>query len=137
MTMHDNTLRAEGKPSRRWFQYRLSTWFVLVAIACWVMAIWPTRRIYHGRAGATVDSMRGVAVSLFLDTGKLQKLARNRGASESDEYTLYLVVMTKASKDVYMISFGPKRIQWPALALAVVCAWKGPWLRRERRRSHQ
>lgn len=29
------------KPRRRWFQFRLSTWLVLVAIAAWAMACWP------------------------------------------------------------------------------------------------
>ena len=35
--MHDNPYRAEEKPRRRWFQFRLSTWFVLVAILAWAM----------------------------------------------------------------------------------------------------
>jgi hypothetical protein len=28
-------------PRRRWFQFKLSTWFVLVAILCWALACWP------------------------------------------------------------------------------------------------
>jgi hypothetical protein len=28
-------------PPRRWFQFRLSTWFVLVAILGWAMTCWP------------------------------------------------------------------------------------------------
>lgn len=28
-------------PPRRWFQYSLSTWFVLVAILSWAMYLWP------------------------------------------------------------------------------------------------
>lgn len=34
-------------PPRRWFQFKLSTWFVLVAILAWAMLYWPwieTRR---------------------------------------------------------------------------------------------
>ena len=30
------------RPSRRWFQFRLSTWFVLVAILAWGIVCWPT-----------------------------------------------------------------------------------------------
>lgn len=38
--MHDNPYRAKGKP-RHWFQFRLSTWFVLVGILAWAIATWP------------------------------------------------------------------------------------------------
>ncbi len=38
-------------PPRRWFQFRLSTWFVLVAILAWAMYLWPwtvkVRTDYH------------------------------------------------------------------------------------------
>ncbi len=34
--MPDNTA-----PRRRWFQFKLSTWFVLVGILAWAMMEWP------------------------------------------------------------------------------------------------
>ena len=37
--MHDKPYRAEGK--RRWFQFRLSTWLVLIAILAWAMTARP------------------------------------------------------------------------------------------------
>ena len=38
-------------PRRRWFQFRLSTWFVLMAILAWAMIEWPWVRLYPLSSG--------------------------------------------------------------------------------------
>src|SRR5262245_40437287 len=39
-------------PRRRWFQFKLSTWFVLIAILAWAMMLRP----YYGRTVVSVST---------------------------------------------------------------------------------
>ena len=112
-------------PSRRWFQFRLSTWFVLVAILGWAMATRPYYGWFVSRQSGTVVQVRAIATE---QTGRFSFKSTTRGYDA-------------AGADAWLESrqqFNP-RLKWPALALATFLAWKAVWAaiacRRARRAS--
>jgi hypothetical protein len=89
-------------PLRRWFQFRLSTWFVLVAILGWAMVVRETTHTYEVRA---------------FDAYRLR--------SKRD-----LRVSYDSKRDVTTISYRqwrPDAMAWPALALVAFLSWKAAW----------
>jgi len=111
-------------PSRRWFQFRLSTWFVLVAILCWAMAI---------RPWATWYTEQGV-VRTFGEP-KLPFGARVVWIHGPDEGPPDAAAIPPAHLWERNILRVNPRLAWPALALAAFVAWKVAWAVVERRRT--
>ncbi len=103
-------------PPRRWFQFRLSTWFVLVTFVAWGMACQPwivreERVVYvsHSDFQAAKDPLglqheRTIGGGIeTLDDGS----ARYHYRSEHHKPNAKLI--------------------WPALALAAFLVWKAAW----------
>ena len=98
-------------PSRRWFQFRLSTWFVLVAILGWAFAVRPVVVFdYHTAIlGDPVDHRPRFWIGINWGMG--------------------------ARYDFKTLEFGPiPDLLWPVLALAAFLAWKAACAVVERRR---
>jgi len=55
-------------PRRRWFQFRLSTWFVLVGILCWALAYspWVVKEFVRASASETFASTKVYPHGLIL-----------------------------------------------------------------------
>ncbi|MGE0536595.1 MAG: hypothetical protein AB7O68_16615 [Pirellulales bacterium] len=87
-------------PPRRWFQFRLSTWFVLLAILGWGM----TCRPY------CTDLLSVVAEHELL-----------LGYNDDDPYHTAELATLDAETGIN------PALRWPALALAVFLAWKAAW----------
>ncbi len=86
-------------PPRRWYQFRLTTWFVLVAILGWAMTYWPWVVIHR--------------------EVKIRPLIEEEIGSGSHSGTF-----TYTDLDIEI----PNRaILWPALALATFVGWKAAW----------
>lgn len=105
-------------PPRRWYQFRLSTILVLVAIAAWVMACRPLwidgmdswRQITHA------EYMQRLEVSL--DARRLPEWRRPPTT---------IVAMT-GPPSFYIEEPGPNpKLKWPILALAAFLTWKLSW----------
>lgn len=100
-------------PWRRWFQFRLSTWFVLVAILAWAM----TCRPYYGwtitrRSGTPIEITGIVEEQLAVHRIKVTKLGRDAaGRNAFIEYREQI----------------NRQLAWPALALLSFLAWKAAW----------
>ena len=98
----------DEKPKRRWFQFRLSAWFVLVAILAWAMTCRPLYVVGEG----VIEVSRGEFVANWIDL--------HYGAFEMDDGSLR-----------YFRKFEHRglnqRLYWPALALAAFLAWKAAW----------
>jgi hypothetical protein len=100
-------------PSRRWLQFRLSTWFVLVAILGWAMATRPYYGWFVSRQLGTIEQVRAIATE---QTGRFSFKSTTMGYDA-------------AGADAWLEQrqqFNP-RLKWPALALAVFLAWKAAW----------
>jgi hypothetical protein len=123
-------------PPRRWFQFRLSTWFVLVAILGWAMACWPFywHEITHYSAPMRARDER-TALGVFV------------GRSNSADYTDWIHKQREAflthgfpASSFPRTSYVEGRdivnpaTRWPVLALAAFLAWKAAWAVVERRR---
>jgi len=111
-------------PARRWFQFRLSTWFVLVAILVWAMTEWPYsithRREWHHE---------GVPL---LSTHSTQAWDRQHPwPADAEHYIgngeggVWWTVRSRPNPG----------LKWPALALALFLTWKAAWALIERRRG--
>lgn len=101
-----------ARPKFRWFQWRLSTWLVLVAIAAWAMATRPVVHLEHGANG------------------------------NEDRFALQIFAGFLAPTSTSGIKAGwcltvdiPKQSVWPVLALLAFLAWKLAWRVAERRRE--
>lgn len=106
-------------PSRRWFQFRLSTWFVLVAILAWAMGLRP----------------RGY-VQVYDNPKVLLHRGWWPGPEHPDYFQLVLQSAQAHSFRGIAIGFGPNpAIVYPFLALAAFVGWKGAWAIVERRRQ--
>ena len=94
-------------PPRRWFQFRLSTWFVLVGILAWAMMCRPwtlPARIVEG------SDVQGLTVEV------------RPGDFEMAGQFRMEVPMNPA-------------LRYPALALAALVGWRAAWAIVERRRK--
>jgi hypothetical protein len=98
----------DEKPKRRWFQFRLSTWFVLVAIFGWAFLL-------HSKVIFWYDS-----IPVAMSNSSVQL-----GAAINWQPT---------GRTVYwQVTIGIELL-YPALALAAFLAWKTAWAVVERRR---
>jgi hypothetical protein len=115
-------------PPRRWFQFRLSTWFVLVAILGWAMTCWPILV----RERRVVSAAEWNAAS-----GKMPKENLEREVKYHE-----LLAARRQNHPVtwhyFVVESRPNaRLLYPALALAAFLVWKAAWamVARRRRRS--
>jgi hypothetical protein len=92
----------------RWFQFRLSTWFVLVAILGWAMACRP------------------LIVSTF-------EVADTKPVGRVGAIPL-VVNLHQTMWTVHHDELNPG-LKWPILALAAFVAWKAGWAVQHRRRK--
>lgn len=103
---------------RRWFQFRLSTWLVLVAIVAWAMALgvrsertfWVSKSEDFWRSGRQPQPIG------FRPTGSIRYSGNRHGWQ-----TQFRSMMPN-----------PK-LKYPILALVAFIGWKAFWLVRERR----
>ena len=94
-------------PPRRWFQWKLSTWFVLVAGVAWTLAMRPYLG-YQGRNPPTMNMLIGDI--------------------EGRHSVLVLAITGPGQDRLYAVIIGP--FPWlfiPALALAAFVGWKAAW----------
>jgi len=117
-------------PSRRWYQFRLSTILVLVAILAWGMALRPWLAFelqdffpMGNQAGA------GLSASWHGEGGP------NATYEEGLIVWLYAFGGSARSANGLLIMAGPNNVAWPILALATFLAWKWIAARRKRRRE--
>jgi hypothetical protein len=103
-------------PPRRWFQFRLSTWFVLVAILAWAMTHWPT---YWDGYSEYINHWPADRIT-FIDANTLHFAYGGLG-----RYILFW--RFKLFLEAFLV---------PALALAAFLAWKAAWAVVERRLAH-
>jgi len=95
-------------PPRRWYQFRLSTILVLVAITAWGMACWPSSYVE-----AKFDKYPGRSVwSAWFQGGV---------SAEGAQLQADMVFGTKYVQATVFIS--PAMV-WPAVALAAFLTWK-------------
>jgi len=100
-------------PPRRWFQFRLSTWFVLVAILAYAMTCrpwWSTRDLLMG-----------------IESHRLQPLGWTYEGSEPFDGKVLMFWSLPKNRP------NPELVR-PALALAAFLAWKAAWAVVQRRR---
>jgi hypothetical protein len=117
-------------PTRRWFQFSLSTLLILTAIAAWVMAIRPytvrkTELIFtpHGESPRVISTFAGCY-----------------GDPDSDEWLQAGAKIPQPSPGSYEIAtsnFPNRRLAWPALALVCFVAWKSGRAIVERHRARR
>lgn len=101
----------EEKPKRRWFQFRLSTWLVLIGILAWFLAIGSKLQTDSGEPAGFDYGDDGWA-GFFL-------ISRASGPpTPTDHWGI--------------MYFFPPEVRWPVLALAGFLAWKYLWPRRRR-----
>ena len=112
-------------PPRRWFRFRLSTWFVLVAILAWAMTCWPI----------LVRERRVVSAAEWnAATGKMSE--------ENLEREVKYHELLAARRQNHAVTFHHffvetrlnARLLYPAFALAAFLAWKAAWVMVERQR---
>ncbi len=112
--------------NRRWFQFRLSTWLVLIAIIAWAMAQRPSADYgYHG--GPNSATTHGASISFLLDQPTRAVLKGQGWSPDADDFTLTVTVLTNTTMHWLWVTVGPKRLLLPALALVVFVAWKVSW----------
>lgn len=96
-------------PPRRWYQFKLSTWFVLAGITAWVMALKPFFSSESLTAGQLTDR-NGLYVNIGMEN------------LENVPYLLFRI--------------GPApELAGPVIALLAFVGWKSAWLIVERRRK--
>jgi hypothetical protein len=101
---------------RRWFQFNLSTWLVLVGIVAWALAQRPythpvTYLIYQKP-----------------DSAQLERVNRFEGDSWTRGFWPWLRAAVKVSpmcRSVEVVHRPNPALIWPALALAAFLGWKG------------
>jgi hypothetical protein len=95
-------------PPRRWFQFRLSTWFVLVAILGWAMTVWP----YFDEFAALVELIKA---TVHPSTGGIDQP--------------YHIPYWGLSQFLWFwkLKLSVEELEGPALALAAFLAWKAAW----------
>ncbi len=91
-------------PPRRWFQFKLSTWFVLVAIAAWGMLV------YGNGPEPSALLARTSTIQCFDQPSPLRDFIEEQREE---------------------IALRPS-LKWPALALAAFVSWKAAWAIRRR-----
>ncbi|MGE0536597.1 MAG: hypothetical protein AB7O68_16625 [Pirellulales bacterium] len=101
-------------PKRRWFQFRLSTWFVLVAIVAWAMV-----EMRHTEWEIVHRTYSG-------------KLAPTEFWREMNKEGIQVVELEGHGNQIEVMGlrrrFGrPPQYVWPALALAGFLSWKTAW----------
>lgn len=95
---------SEGPHSRRrWLQFRLSTWFVLVAILCWAISLAPRLKFEHanGRAGVSPSD-------IFI-----AEFYRQSANGPTSRWAIKV--------------WDTRGLLWPASALAAFVCWKLVW----------
>ena len=105
---------SEGPHSRRrWLQFRLSTWFVLVAILCWAISAAPRFKFEHanGRAGVSPSD-------IFI-----AEFYRQSANGPTSRWAIKV--------------WDTRGLLWPASALAAFVCWKLAWRVMEGRRSNR
>ncbi|MGE0535985.1 MAG: hypothetical protein AB7O68_13480 [Pirellulales bacterium] len=98
----------DEKPKHRWFQFRLSTWFVLVAILAWVMALWPYFDEFEVLVELTKATVRP-------STGWIDPP--------------YDIPYGGLGQFLWFwkLKLSVEQLEWPAVALAAFLAWKAAW----------
>ena len=114
------------RPSRRWFQFRLSTWFVLVAILGWAMTCRPYV-ITHRTSWTVPIRYEVIGPEFKLSRDRTTKLA----PSVHSDWQGFKVEYVHADGATAYYS-GSRRsmnyqFAWPLLALAAFLAWKVAW----------
>lgn len=124
-----------AKPQRRWFQFRLSTWFVLIAIVAWAMALRPWGE-YVVRAMPTRPGRTDVFSAHISRNVPQERLGLSSAGSDSNWVTDFRVYTGNPRQmRRFLAVFGPAEIVWPVLSLAVLAAWKLAWRMVDRRRE--
>ncbi len=103
---------------RRWFQYNLSTWFVLVTILAWAMLYWPW--VTRTTAAYPYPIPRAVA-------WRCRVLAK-----------IGVYPSNPQAYNVLVEQFDPNpnsSLLYPAIALAAFISWKAAWRIVERQRK--
>jgi hypothetical protein len=114
----------DEKPKRRWFQFRLSTWFVLVAILAWGMVARPLLDFDASSLLIEGSLARGLSMSAYLD----YPIETLRGDDrDADNVCLAVEWTTRGDVYVYWLAIVPKYGAWPILALVAFLAWKAAW----------
>jgi hypothetical protein len=100
----------DQQSKRRWFQMRLSTWLILVAIIAWAIAVrpWLAPRTFNSDGDMVVWSE---TITLLAPGG-----------------TVFTFVVPFAGWQLN------PQVVWPLAALLIFLAWKFAWRLRERRR---
>ncbi len=124
-------------PHRRWFQFSLSTWFVLVAILAWAMWLRPT--IDWGSADLPDAWSKWNRMGIMIQTN--MHLPGNYDAPEAEDSLDNLgFAWYRRSDNSPWVQFSsirvtPKSSLSPALALAAFVGWKATGAIRRRVRS--
>jgi len=112
-------------PRRRWYQFRLSTVLVLVAISAWAMAYWPWGKSALRSFDYYQPYEPGIEGRIYVRQG----LGLSLGLWRSPPHTSYRLECEHI----------PGQLMWPASALIAFLTWKWTWPRvvrwRERRRE--
>ena len=90
---------SEGPAKRRWFQFRLASWFVLVAILAWAMSLKPEFRYKHS------TGLSGGPPDIFI-------------------FEFFYVSPDRSINHWEFWAIGISALLWPALALVAFVAWK-------------
>jgi hypothetical protein len=115
-------------PSRRWFRFRLSTWFVLVGLAAWVMASKPV--VPLSRYNATI----GRSTWYFAIGWDGPEFVGPPMRPKSGHFTVTLSGTWQKTYRSYEFHILTDRLIYPSLGLLVFLAWKATWAVAERRR---
>jgi len=128
------------KPKRRWLQFRLSTWFALVAILAWALACQP----YVVYRAEELDA--SVAAKVVADSKERFSESALRNVKLAALGELANGYRAKGYRDIQMNVqecrlFGDRPVLnpklWiPTLALVAFLGWKVAWAAVERRRAH-
>jgi len=122
--MNDKPNRTEeGKPRRRWFQFRLSTWFVLVAIVSWGMLLQPKMNFAHSSGP---NDRWALIVSIVLDSPE-GAIAPGKPKLGYDNCGCSLFLSSKSQRHLFRFAFAPKTAFLPIIALASFVGWKATW----------
>jgi hypothetical protein len=106
----------DEKPKRRWFQFRLSTWFVLVAILAWAMTYqpWIVTETIQGRSSYIQLPSSSKSTADF-ESAYYQWLGRTKPIGGP----LWLLT--------YRVDYLNPRVLGPIAALVAFLAWKAAW----------
>src|SRR4051794_35250581 len=104
------------KPSRRWFQFRLSTWFVLVGLVALSMSLRPYTEWSVDSGAVTSSSPAPPGASVIITVRHMAEV----------EHTWIIIKTTPNPK-----------LAWPTLGLLALLTWKIAGQIVERRRSRR